>query len=120
MAKRPPLKAYAEADIPSRLTGELRQWRLDRGAICRTYRTTGWKATMMAANAIAHLAEQAWHHPELRLTYPALDVRLDTHEAGGVTDRDFELAARIEALMTWQASGALEGAPAQEAILVGG
>ena len=114
MPARKPPRVYSEAEIRSRLVGDLRHWRLDGGAIRRVYRTGGWKGTMMAVNAIGHLAEMAWHHPEIRATYPAVEVRLDTHEAGGVTDRDFELAARIEALLQWRPEldgGALEGAP---------
>ena len=68
----------------------------------------------MVVNAIGHLAEAAWHHPELRVTFPAVEVRLDTHDAGGITDRDFELARKIEALIQWRpaATGPLEGPPA--------
>ena len=109
------LHVYDEAAIRGRLTGDLRHWRFEGGSICRTYRTGGWKGTLMVVNAIGHLAEAAWHHPEIRATYPAVEVRLDTHDAGGVTDRDFELARRIEALIQWRPAaggGALEGAPA--------
>ena len=109
------LHVYDEAAIRARLVGDLRHWRLEGGVICRTYRTGGWKSTLMVVNAIGHLAEAAWHHPEIRATFPAVEVRLDTHDAGGVTDRDFELAARIEALVQWRptpGSSSLEGAPA--------
>jgi 4a-hydroxytetrahydrobiopterin dehydratase len=121
MAKRKPLKVYTDAEVLALLKNDLRHWRLDEGRLCRTYRTDGWKGTMMAANAVAHLAEMAWHHPELRATYPALDVRLDTHEADGITDRDLELAARIEALLQWlpaREGGALEGTPRDQAYIV--
>ena len=68
----------------------------------------------MAVNAIGHLAELAWHHPDLRAIYPRVEVRLDTHDAGGVTDRDFELARKIESVLQWRPGregGALEGTP---------
>ncbi len=118
MVERKLLQVYAETEIRDRLTGALRHWRFEDGSICRTYRTNGWKGTMMAANAIAHLAEVAWHHPELRATWPSVDVRLNTHEAGGVTDRDFELALKIETFLQWRPvgdGGALEGTPADAA-----
>jgi 4a-hydroxytetrahydrobiopterin dehydratase len=117
MAGSGTLRVYDEAEIRARLVDELRHWRYEAGSICRTYRTQGWKATLMVVNAIGHLAEAAWHHPELRATYPAVEVRLDTHEAGGVTDRDFDLARRIEALVTWQPGGEdgpFEGTPEDE------
>ena len=108
------LRVYDETSVRARLVGELRHWRLDSGAICRTYRTGSWKGSLMVVNAIGHLAEAAWHHPELRVTFPAVEVRLDTHDAGGITDRDFELARKIEALIQWRpaATGPLEGPPA--------
>ena len=115
MANRKVPKVYSAAEIHARLAGDLRHWRLDNGSLCRSYRTGGWKGTLMAVNAIGHLAEMAWHHPEIRATYAAVEVRLDTHEAGGVTERDFELARKIETLMQWRPTaegGALEGTPA--------
>jgi 4a-hydroxytetrahydrobiopterin dehydratase len=117
MAKRPALRVFDEIEIKARLTGDLARWRLESGSIRRTYATHGWKGTLMVVNAIGHLAEAAWHHPELRVSYPAVEVSLNTHEAGGITQRDFELAARIEALIMWRPAnegGALEGTPADE------
>jgi 4a-hydroxytetrahydrobiopterin dehydratase len=52
----------------------------------------------MLLNAIAYLAEQADHHPDITASYAALAVRLTTHSAGGITDKDFDLAEKIEAL----------------------
>ena len=115
MSSPAPLQVYDPAAIPARLTCTLRHWRHQDGCLVRTYRTGGWKGTLMVVNAIGHLAEAAWHHPEIRATYPAVEVRLDTHDAGGITDRDFELAARIEDLVQWRPTtgGALEGTPTE-------
>ncbi len=118
MAAANRLQPYDEAEIRARLTGDLRHWRFEQGSIVRVYRTNDWKATLVAVAAVGHLAQLAWHHPELRATFSSLEVRLDTHDAGGVTDRDFELARRIEAVMQWRPAadgGALEGLPADEA-----
>ena len=107
-------KVYSPYEIARRLTGDLGQWRFANGAISRVYRTMDWKSTMLAAGAVAHLAEAAWHHPEMILNYPSLEVRLNTHSAGGVTDKDFELARKIEAVVGWRPAaegGALEGTP---------
>ena len=52
----------------------------------------------MLFNAIAYLAEQADHHPDITASYASLEIRLMTHSAGGVTDKDFRLAGKIEAL----------------------
>ena len=50
----------------------------------------------MVTNAIGHLAEAAWHHPDILATFPRVEVRLKNHDAGGITDKDFELAKKIE------------------------
>ena len=108
-------KTYDEAEIESRLEGELRHWTYTDGHIQRVYKTAGWKGTLMVVNAVGYLAEAAWHHPDLHASYPAVTVKLMSHDLGGVTDRDFELARKIEAVVQWQPgkeAGALEGTPA--------
>ena len=47
-------------------------------------------------NAIAALAEAMWHHPDLEVGFKRVKVKLTTHEAGGLTDRDFRLAEEID------------------------
>ncbi len=106
--------AYTDADIQKRLADELPHWRLEGGWIRRTYRTAGWKSTLMVINTVGHLAEAAWHHPDLTASYAWVEVRLQTHAAKGITDKDFELAKKIEDVIMWQpgtAGGALEGTP---------
>jgi len=111
MAK-PPL--LTEAEIDRRLAATLPRWRRDGARIMRDYRTGGWKGTLLVAGAIGHLAEAAWHHPSLTLVYDRVTVALDTHESGGVTERDLALAAEIERVVLWRperAGSALEGTP---------
>lgn len=108
-------KTYDEAEIKSRLAGELRHWTYADGHIQRVYKTGGWKGTLMVVNAVGYLAEAAWHHPDLHASYPAVVVKLMSHDLGGITDKDFELARKIEAVVQWQPGtegGALEGTPA--------
>ena len=59
----------------------------------------------MVVNAVGHLAEAAWHHPDMTLSYAWVEVRLMTHTAKGITDKDFELAARIEDVVQWRPVG---------------
>ena len=82
---------YTEAQVTDWLSANLPTWNLADGHLTRTYCTGNWQLTLLLANAIGYLAEAGWHHPELILTYPRLTVRLQTHDAGGVTDKDFEL-----------------------------
>ena len=108
-------RIYSEDEITGRLAAKLPHWTLEDGAIRRSFRTSGWKSALMVVNAIGHLAEAAWHHPEISVSYGSVTVDLTTHSAGGITDKDFELAGRIEQFIDWQPAredGALEGTPA--------
>ncbi len=57
--------------------------------------------TLHAAHTVGFLAEVGWHHPRLVLEYNALKVELYSHDVGGITMRDMELALRIEDVLTW-------------------
>ncbi len=100
--------------VEARLKAELPKWRYEDGWIRRTYKTQSWKSTLMVINTIGHLAEAAWHHPDLTASYAWVDVRLMSHDAKGITDRDFALAKKIEDVVQWQPGTegqGLEGTP---------
>ena len=67
----------------------------------------------MLVNAIGYLCEAAYHHADLSVTYAKLWVKLQTHSHGGITDKDFELAKKIEEVVLWRppSGAALEGTP---------
>ena len=68
----------------------------------------------MVINTVGHLAEAAWHHPELEASFNYVVVKLTNHHAQGITDKDFELAKKIEDVVQWQpgkSNGALTGTP---------
>lgn len=105
---------YSDTDIQARLKEQLPHWYLEDGWIRRKYRTAGWKGTLMVINTVGHLAEAAFHHPDLSASYAFVIVKLMTHSAKGVTNKDFELARKIEEVIGWQPgkeAGALEGTP---------
>jgi 4a-hydroxytetrahydrobiopterin dehydratase len=107
-------RAFTAEEIEARLKDGLPHWKYEREWLRRTYRTAGWKGTLMVVNAIGHLAEAAWHHPDMTMSYAWVEVRLMTHTAKGITDKDFALARKIEEVIQWQpgkAGGALEGTP---------
>ena len=83
------LKVYGEDEAKARLAAELPHWYLEEGWIRRRYRTSSWKGTLMVINAVGHLAEAAWHHPDLTASYAWVEVRLMTHDHKGITDKDF-------------------------------
>jgi 4a-hydroxytetrahydrobiopterin dehydratase len=109
-------RTYDDDEIKARLAGDLPLWYLEGGWIRRKYKTHGWKGTLMVINAIGHLAEAAWHHPDLTASYAWVEVRLQTHDAKGITDKDFELARKIEEVVQWRpgAASALEGTPNED------
>ncbi len=116
MAKRgKDTPTYGVADIERRLEDELPNWYYEDGWIRRKYKTSGWKGTLMVINTVGHLAEAAWHHPDLSASYGFVIVKLMNHAAKGVTDKDFELAKKIEDVLMWQPgaddNSALEGTP---------
>ncbi len=104
---------YETAEVELRLAAELPGWYLEDGWIRRKYKTSGWKATLMVVNTVGHLAEAAWHHPDLTVSYAFVIVKLMTHDAKGITDKDFELARRIEDVVAWRPGpdSALSGTP---------
>jgi 4a-hydroxytetrahydrobiopterin dehydratase len=108
-------EVYSEAEINERLAEELPHWTYQEGWIRRKYKTSGWKSTLMVVNTVGHLAEAAWHHPDLTVSYAFVNVKLMNHAAKGITAKDFELARKIEEVVQWQpgadAASALEGTP---------
>jgi len=107
------LKVYSEEEVKSRLERELPGWYYEDGWIRRLYKTDGWQTTMMLVNTIAFLAEAAYHHPDLAVSWAKVWVKLKTHSHNGITDKDFELAKKIEEIALWRPpeGSALEGTP---------
>ena len=107
-------RTYSEAEISTKIQQlGLAGWYLEDGWLRRKYNTDGWPQTLMAVNAIGYLCEAAYHHADLAVTYAKLWVKLQTHSAGGITDKDFALAKKIEEVVLWRppAGGPLEGTP---------
>lgn len=105
---------YSDDEVIARLQQELPHWYLEKGWIRRKYKTSGWKSTLMVVNTIGHLAEAAFHHPDLTVSYAFVIVKLMNHAAKGITNKDFELARKIEEVIMWQPGkerGALDGTP---------
>lgn len=108
--KDSPGEVYPAEEIEARLRAELPGWYYEDGWIRRKYRTSGWKSTLMVVNTVGHLAEAAWHHPDLTVSYAFVIVKLVNHAAKGVTDKDFALARKIEDVVGWR-PGREEGSP---------
>ena len=73
-------------------------WARDGDEITRTYEFDSYLEGVGFASGAAGLAEEAFHHPELTINWREVEVRLTTHDAGGITTNDTELAARFDEL----------------------
>lgn len=83
------------------LLSQIPQWQLDPSgeAIARSWKLPDFVAALDLLNRVAELAEQQQHHPDLHLTgYRHLRIELTTHAIGGLSENDFILAAKIDAL----------------------
>jgi len=107
-------KTYTVEEIEGYLKNNLPNWYFENGWIRRKYKTSGWKGTLMVINTIGHLAEAAWHHPDISASYAFVIVKLQNHAAKGITMKDFSLAEKIESVVQWNPStedNTLEGTP---------
>ncbi len=85
-----------DADIARRLTA-LPQWTREGGAIRRTFTFRKFAEGIQFVDRVAVQADAMDHHPDIDIRYTAVTLTLSTHSAGGLTAKDFELAAKIEA-----------------------
>ena len=107
-------KVYTDEEATARIAeGGLEAWYLEDGWLRRKYSTDGWPTTLMLVNAIGYLCEAAYHHADLSVTWAKVWVKLKTHSEGGITDKDFALARKIEETVLWrpEPGGPLEGTP---------
>ena len=76
----------------------LPDWKKSGSAITRTYQFKDFVAAVKFVNAIAKLAEQAWHHPDIDIRWNKVTLTLTTHSEGGLTEKDFKLAKQFDGL----------------------
>lgn len=79
--------------------GALPGWTRKGSAIVKTYHFAAFPAGIAFLAQVAELAEARQHHPDVDIRYTRLHFALSTHDAGGITPKDFELATAIEALV---------------------
>jgi 4a-hydroxytetrahydrobiopterin dehydratase len=85
------------SEVQDRLRG-LPRWRHENGEIVRDAVFPDFVSAMNFVNAVAEQAELAGHHPDIDIRYNKVRLALVSHDAGGLTPRDFDLAASIDAL----------------------
>jgi 4a-hydroxytetrahydrobiopterin dehydratase len=77
----------------------LRDWKEERGEIVRNIAFANFVTAIHFVNAVAGKAEAAGHHPDIDIRYNKVRLALVSHDAGGLTQRDFDLAGAIEDLL---------------------
>jgi 4a-hydroxytetrahydrobiopterin dehydratase len=71
-------------------------WKKQRAAIVRTVEFKDFVAAMKFVNAVAKVAEKASHHPDIDIRWNKVTLALTTHDAGGLTEKDFDLARKFD------------------------
>jgi 4a-hydroxytetrahydrobiopterin dehydratase len=83
--------AAALADVP--------HWGLEQGMLTRLFEFPTYKDGLVFGMAVGHLSDRLNHHPDLQIGYGKVRVATVTHDAGGLTAYDFELARRVDGLL---------------------
>jgi len=86
-------------DVIARELATVPAWTRDGDAITRMWRLADFKGAMFFVNGVAAIAEKANHHPDIAIHYNEVTLRLWSHDAGGISARDFDLARRIDATL---------------------
>lgn len=92
------MKALSEKQIVTKLK-EFEGWEYQEGALHTIFEFEDFKEAFSAMTRIAFEAEKMQHHPEWSNVYNSLEIYLSTHDADGVTEKDFELAKIIDDLI---------------------
>lgn len=75
------------------------EWEHEKNAITRTVEFEEFMDAIDFVNDLAEIAEEAQHHPDIVIRYTKVSLKLTTHDAGGITELDIELAQRIDNLV---------------------
>ncbi len=91
-------EAMSREDV-ERAAGDLPGWAVADGALVKELRFRGFDQAFAFLTRVAMLAEKRGHHPDFSCAYDSVRLELRSHDAGGVTERDVELARAIEGLL---------------------
>jgi len=91
------MELLTEDELAGRLAG-VPGWTREGNSIVTTVTRSDFREAMLLTGAVAYLAEQANHHPDILIQWNKVTLTLSTHSAGGLTANDFDLAAKINAL----------------------
>jgi len=92
------MKPYTEKEVLQKLR-DFEGWEFEENALHTAFEFENFKETFTIMTRIAFEAERLQHHPDWTNVYNKLHITLSTHDAGGVTDKDFEFASVIDELI---------------------
>jgi len=91
------MPSLSDSEIKSRLV-TIPDWQIESGELVRTFLFKDFRASLAFVNKVGDLAEAAGHHPDIDIRYNKVRLALVTHDAGGITQKDFDLAAASDKL----------------------
>jgi 4a-hydroxytetrahydrobiopterin dehydratase len=91
------MQPFSPQEVQSRLAG-LSGWKIEAGELVKTFQFKDFVASLRFVNRVGELAERAGHHPDFEIRYNRVRLALSTHDAGGLTQKDFDLAAQAQKL----------------------
>jgi 4a-hydroxytetrahydrobiopterin dehydratase len=98
MAERTQLERFSEAQAAERMPS-IPGWTLESDAIARDFDFKDFRASLAFVESVADIAEEQDHHPDIVISYSRVRLFLSTHKVGGLTEKDFALAAAIDRLL---------------------
>jgi 4a-hydroxytetrahydrobiopterin dehydratase len=91
------MKLLSDEEVLSRL-GALPGWKIEDGMLVKTFKFKDFRAALHFVNRLGDVAEEAGHHPDIDIRYNRVRLSLTTHDAGGLTGKDFDLAGQAQKL----------------------
>lgn len=76
--------------------GKLKGWNIEAGQLVKTFQFKHFRDSLAFVNKVGEMAEAAGHHPDIDIRYNKVRLSLSTHDAGGLTAKDFDLAAQAD------------------------
>jgi 4a-hydroxytetrahydrobiopterin dehydratase len=92
------MRKLSDQEVASHL-GALPEWRIEEGVLTRAFTFKDFLAALAFVNRVGERAEEAGHHPDIDIRYNRVRLGLITHDSGGLTAKDFDLAAVVDKLL---------------------
>jgi len=89
------MTALSARDAQARLS-KLNGWQIESGQLVKTFQFQSFPGALNFVNRVGELAEEAGHHPDIDIRYTRVKLSLTTHDAGGLTGKDFDLAEQAD------------------------